>query len=146
MYTVPSRQYSSTAVHVHVHRAATASTHVHRAATDINELECLSAIYCGEVADALAHGRGEHHLYQIGDSAVYFHHVMACDKTAANGMQFLYCWWARRDEDKPRLTTRLHVTREWNTCTDALANGDIAKFRREVQWLLGLDVVYLVEA
>ena len=41
---------------------------VNRAATDINELECLSAIYCGEVADALAHRRGEHHLYQISDS------------------------------------------------------------------------------
>ena len=45
-----------------------------------------------------------------------------------------------KDRERNRLTCTLHVTREWNRASDALANGDLAVFEREVRWLLGPDV------
>ena len=110
---------------------------------DINDLETLASGYAADVADKLAErlpGTGSHYLYSIGDSAVHFAHVMVRDKMSSAGLRYLYRERSMKDRERNRLTCTLHVTREWNRASDALANGDLAVFEREVRWLLGPDV------
>lgn len=80
-------------------------------------------------------------MYQIGDSAVHFAHVGSRDRTSSAGLRWLYRQRALAELRRDRLTCTLHVTREWNRASDALANGDMAKFEREIRYLLGRGAV-----
>jgi hypothetical protein len=124
---------------------------VNAAGLDVNELETLSAEYAAELADdhrsAIlgAEDTEEYYLYQIGDSAVHFHHVAETGKAAASGLRFLADRREQAEWDSQRLTTSLHVTREFNVAADRLAAGDLAAFRTEIRHLLGEVQIQFVD-
>eukprot|EP01052_Picozoa_sp_SAG31_P083481 SAG31_NODE_43640_length_266_cov_0.622754_1_plen_88_part_11 len=79
-----------------------------------------------------------HYLYSIGDSAVHFAHAEASDKVHDTALRFL----ARQRATRPgaserRMNVRLHVKRDFNAAADALANGDVKRFKTELEFLLG---------
>ena len=109
---------------------------------DINDAETMAAGYCADVADRVTDqlGNPRHYFYSIGDSAVHHAHQLVRDKATSAGLRWLYRQRAEKDAARARLTCTLHVTREFNACSDALAAGDIERFQREARFLLGPDV------
>jgi hypothetical protein len=125
---------------------------------DINELETLAAEYAADFADVVidklwrarstadasnsAEGDRLTYLVQFGDSQVYFDHVAPGSTANSHGLRFLYRQRAMKDQGKQRLTITQHVLRGRNQPADSLSNGQVQKFKTEMQSLLGPGLTF----
>ena len=125
---------------------------------DINDLETLVAEYAADLADNIAadlvrdrktRGGSAHdaessmvYLAQFGDSQVHFDHVAPGSTANSHGLRFLYRQRAVKDQHRDRVTITQHVLRGRNQPADSLSNGQVEKFKIEMQSLLGPDLKF----